>query len=146
MKYLTLKNIARICKGTLYNYYPEEDREVSGIVLDSRQAGENDLFIATKGERVDGHAFIPQVFEKGAAGVICEKEPKDEAGVYILVKNSLQALKTLAGFYRQHLGVTVIGVTGSVGKTSTKEFIASVLETKYRVLKTEGNLDRKSVV
>lgn len=48
MRYLTLKNIAKICKGTLYNYYPEEDREVSGVTLDSRQAGENDLFIATK--------------------------------------------------------------------------------------------------
>ena len=91
MRYLTLKNIAKICKGTLYNYYPEEDREVSGVTLDSRQAGENDLFIATKGERVNGHDFIPQVFEKGAAGVICEREPKDEAGVYILVKDSFQA-------------------------------------------------------
>lgn len=143
MRYLTLKNIAKICKGTLYNYYPEEDREVSGVTLDSRQAGENDLFIATKGERVNGHDFIPQVFEKGAAGVICEREPKDEAGVYILVKDSFQALKDLARFYRQILGVTVVGVTGSVGKTSTKEFIAAVLATKYKVLKTEGNFNNE---
>lgn len=143
MRFLTLRNIAKICKGTLYNYYPEEDREVAGVTLDSRQAGENDLFIATKGERVNGHDFISQVFEKGAAGVICEREPKDEAGVYILVKNSFQALKDLARFYRQSMGVTVVGVTGSVGKTTTKEFIASVLATKYKVLKTEGNFNNE---
>lgn len=64
MRYLTLKNIAKICKGTLYNYYPEEDREVSGVTLDSRQAGENDLFIATKGERVNGHDFIPRFLKR----------------------------------------------------------------------------------
>lgn len=143
MKYLTLRNIAKICKGTLFNYYPEEDREVSGVVLDSRQAEENYLFIATKGERADGHSFIPQVFSKGAAGVICEKEPKDEAGVYILVEDSFQALKDIARFYRQCLEITVVGITGSVGKTSTKEFIASVLETKYKVLKTEGNFNNE---
>ena len=75
MKNLTLKNIAKACNGTLYNYYPEQDKEVSGVVLDSRQVEEGYLFIATKGEKVDGHVFIGQVFAKGAAGVVCEKEP-----------------------------------------------------------------------
>lgn len=139
MRHLTLKNIARACAGTLYNYYPEEDKEVAGVVLDSRQVQENYLFIATKGERADGHSFIPQVFAKGAAGVICEKEPEDEKGVYILVENSFQALKDIACFYRGQLDIAVVGITGSVGKTSTKEFIASVLEMRYKVLKTEGN-------
>ncbi len=143
MKNLTLKNIAKACNGKLYNYYPEQDKEVSGVVLDSRQIEEGYLFIATKGEKVDGHSFIGQVFAKGAAGVVCEKEPDEGAGTFILVENSFQALKDIAGFYRENLTLPVIGITGSVGKTSTKEFVASVLETKYNVLKTAGNFNNE---
>ncbi len=143
MKNLTLKNIAKACNGKLYNYYPEQDKEVSGVVLDSRQIEEGYLFIATKGENVDGHSFIGQVFAKGAAGVVCEKEPDEGAGTFILVENSFQALKDIAGFYRENLTLPVIGITGSVGKTSTKEFVASVLETKYNVLKTAGNFNNE---
>lgn len=143
MKNLTLKNIAKACNGTLYNYYPEQDKEVSGVVLDSRQVEEGYLFIATKGEKVDGHVFIGQVFAKGAAGVVCEKEPGEGTGTFILVEDSFQALKDIAGFYRENLALPVIGITGSVGKTSTKEFVASVLETKYNVLKTAGNFNNE---
>lgn len=143
MKNLTLKNIAKACNGTLYNYYPEQDKEVSGVVLDSRQIEEGYLFIATKGEKVDGHSFIGQVFAKGAAGVVCEKEPDEGAGTFILVEDSFQALKDIAGFYRENLTLPVVGITGSVGKTSTKEFVASVLETKYNVLKTAGNFNNE---
>ncbi len=143
MKNLTLKKIADACNGRLCNYCPEKDKEVSGVELDSRKVQENYLFIATRGERTDGHNFIGQAFLKGAAGVICEKEPEEGIGVYILVKDSFQALKDIACFYRDGLDIVVVGVTGSVGKTSTKEFIASVLETRYRVLKTEGNFNNE---
>lgn len=143
MKNLTLKNIAEACRGVLCHYEPEKDREVFGVVLDSRQAEENYLFIATKGERVDGHSFIGQVFAKGAAGVVCEKEPENPAGAFILVEDSFRALKDIARFYRQNLTLTVVGITGSVGKTSTKEFVASVLAEKYKVLKTEGNFNNE---
>ncbi len=143
MKNLTLKKIAEACNGRLYHYCPEKDKEVSGVELDSRKVKENFLFIAAKGERTDGHNFIGEVFSKGAAGVICEKEPEGENGVCILVKDSFQALKDIASFYRQGLDITIVGITGSVGKTSTKEFIASVLETKYSVLKTEGNFNNE---
>lgn len=145
MKNLTLCHIAEACNGTLYNYEEKKDREVEGVVLDSRQAAEGYLFIATKGERVDGHSFIPQVIEKGVSGIVCEKLPEGElaGAVYILVKDSFQALKDIAGFYREQLSVKVVGITGSVGKTSTKECIASVLGVRYRVLKTEGNFNNE---
>ena len=143
MKNLTLHNIAKACKGTLFHYEEAADKEVSGVVLDSRKVEQNYLFIATKGERVDGHSFIPQVIEKGAAGVICEKVPDCADGTYILVEDSFQALKDIARFYRQQLDIKVVGITGSVGKTSTKEFIAAVLETGYEVLKTEGNFNNE---
>lgn len=143
MKNLTLRKIAEICKGTLHREGENADVEVSGVVLDSRQIEKGYLFIATRGEHVDGHRFIPQVFAKGAAGVVCEEEPEGRPGPYILVEDSFQALKDIAGFYRQQLDITVVGITGSVGKTSTKEFVASVLETKYKVLKTEGNFNNE---
>ena len=143
MKSLTLKKIAEVCKGTLHCCGKGTDGEIAGVVLDSRQIKKGYLFIATRGERADGHRFIPQVFSSGAAGVVCEEKPEDKSGPYILVEDSFQALRDIAGFYRQQLDVTVVGVTGSVGKTSTKEFISSVLETKYKVLKTEGNFNNE---
>jgi UDP-N-acetylmuramoyl-tripeptide--D-alanyl-D-alanine ligase len=76
---------------------------------------------------------------KGALGVICEQEPEDEAIPYVLVKDSFKALLSLASFYRDQLDIEIVAITGSVGKTTTKEFIASVLSKKYKVLKTAGN-------
>lgn len=147
MKNLTLGNIAEACSGKLYCRGIEEEKtvgcEVAGVVLDSRQVEQAYLFIAAKGERVDGHSFIPQVLEKGAAGVVCETVPEDLNGCFIQVQDSFQALKDIARFYREQLDVTVVGITGSVGKTSTKEFIASTLAVKYKVLKTAGNFNNE---
>ena len=94
---------------------------------------------------MDGQSSIPQVLQKGAAGVVCERLPETEGaeGCFVLVENSFQALKDIAKFYREQLDVTVVGVTGSVGKTSTKECIASVLSEKYCVCKTEGNFNNE---
>lgn len=145
MKNMTLKNIAQACKGVLYNSTDEMDKqtEASCVVIDSRQITPGGIFIATPGERVDGHSFIPQMAEKGALGVVCEKEPKDCGVPYILVKDSFQALKDIAEFYRQQLTIPVVGITGSVGKTSTKEMIAGVLYEGFEVLKTEGNFNNE---
>lgn len=148
MKNMTLSRIAEAVNGTLYMDNmsmggEKEIKEIKGAVIDSRQVEEDFLFIATKGNKVDGHDFIPSVFEKGALGVICEKAPEHAAGPYIVVKDSFQALKDLAIFYRSQLSVKVVGITGSVGKTSTKEFIASTLATHYQVLKTEGNFNNE---
>ncbi|MBQ7942867.1 MAG: UDP-N-acetylmuramoyl-tripeptide--D-alanyl-D-alanine ligase [Lachnospiraceae bacterium] len=147
MKNLTLENIAKAVKGTLYNAPLDSTAEVCGVVLDSRKVEQNYLFIATRGERVDGHSFINDVFAKGAMAVICEKEPQlneeNSQKPYIIVHDSFQALKDVATFYRKQLSVKVVGITGSVGKTSTKEVIASVLSAKYKVLKTEGNFNNE---
>ncbi len=143
MKNLTLHNIAKAVSGKLFLAERKEHLEVKGVVLDSRKVEQDFLFVATVGERVDGHSFIEQVYEKGALCVICEKAPQNPTGAYILVENSFQALKDVAKFYRENLDIKVVGITGSVGKTSTKEFVASVLETHYKVLKTEGNFNNE---
>lgn len=143
MRNMTLENIAEACGG---KYIGDEDlrqREIKGAVIDSRLVEEDFLFIPIKGARVDGHDFIPAVFEKGALAVLSEHELESAAGPYILVESAEQAMKKLARFYRQSLDIKVVGITGSVGKTSTKEMIASVLAQKYSVLKTEGNLNNE---
>ncbi|MBQ3165354.1 MAG: UDP-N-acetylmuramoyl-tripeptide--D-alanyl-D-alanine ligase [Lachnospiraceae bacterium] len=143
MKNMTLHNIAKAVGGKLFCAEGKEHQEVKGVVLDSRKVEQDFLFVATVGERVDGHSFIEQVYEKGALCVICEKAPQNPSGAYILVESSFQALKDVAKFYRENLDIKVVGITGSVGKTSTKEFIASVLESHYKVLKTEGNFNNE---
>ena len=145
MKNLTIENIVKVCEGTLYGSELIKDKgaEASGVVLDSRLLQENYVFLATKGEKVDGHKFIPSVFEKGAMAVICEDIPEVLIGPCIQVKDSFVALKKLAAFYRQQLDIKVIGITGSVGKTSTKEFVAGVLSAKYNVWKTQGNFNNE---
>lgn len=143
MKNMTLVSIAESCNGTLHLAGTNLEKCAAGVVLDSRKVEKDYIFIATKGERVDGHDFIPQVMEKGALAVVCEKKPEDENIPYILVKDSFQALKSIAEYYRMQLDIKVVGITGSVGKTSTKEFIAGVLSEKYKVLKTEGNFNNE---
>lgn len=143
MKNLTLKNIADACHGIYYGSEEQAGTEVAGVVIDSRQVEQDYLFVAIKGERVDGHDFADAVFSQGAAAVLAEQKLEDPKGPYILVESTKQALKDLATFYRSGLDIQVVGITGSVGKTSTKEMIASVLETKYRVLKTAGNFNNE---
>lgn len=148
MKNMTLANIAQAVGGTLdAKMLPEavsaEHTQAQSVVLDSRLVEPGGIFIATRGEHVDGHSFIDQVFDAGALGVICEEAPVQPKGAYILVEDSFLALKDLAEYYRSRLDIKVVGITGSVGKTSTKEFVASVLSQKYRVLKTEGNYNNE---
>lgn len=148
MKNMTLEKIALSCHGRLvlpegWEQIEGADAEASGIVIDSRLVDKGTVFIATRGERVDGHAFIPEVFRKGALGAVCERLPENREGPCILVKDSFQALKEIAGYYRRQLPVKVVGITGSVGKTSTKEFVASVLARRYRVHKTQGNFNNE---
>lgn len=143
MKEMSLNQIAHACGGTYTGPDSLKNAEVSGVVIDSRKVEPGYLFIALRGERVDGHSFIPAVFAKGAACVLCEEAPEHPAGPYILVESCLQALKRLAEYYRNTLSIPIVGITGSVGKTSTKEMIAAVLGQKYCVLKTEGNFNNE---
>lgn len=140
---MTLVQIAKACNGRLYEAGFDTTREVAGVVLDSRQVQQDYLFIASVGERFDGHDFIDEVYDQGALAVVCEQAPRIPKGPYILVNNSLTALKDIATWYRMQLDIKVVGITGSVGKTSTKEFISGVLAQRYQVLKTEGNYNNE---
>lgn len=150
MKGMNIRAVAQACNGIVRDGNGEwitDDsclaQVIKGVELDSRKLQEGYLFIATKGERVDGHSFIAQAFEKGCYAVICERIPEGIKGLCIVVEDSFKALQDIATYYREQLTAKVVGVTGSVGKTSTKEVIASVLEQKYRVLKTEGNYNNE---
>ena len=143
MKNLTLNNLAEVCKGRYCGSLEQGNREVMSIVTDSRQTEPGALFIAIPGERVDGHVFIEDVIAKGALAVMSERDLGQRPFPYIQVKSSLQAVKDIAQFYLEQLQIPVVGITGSVGKTSTKEVIASVLSQKFRVLKTQGNFNNE---
>lgn len=110
---------------------------------DSREIKKDGLFFAIKGANQDGHDYIPKVFEAGAMLAVSEKLLPEEMHPYILVESTTKALRDLAEFYRSRLNVTVVGVIGSVGKTSTKETTACVLSEKYKVLKTTGNYNNE---
>ena len=143
MKNLTLKNIAEACRGTYMGSANLQDQEVQGVVTDSRKAEKGVLFVPIKGARVDAHDFIDQVMEQGALCTLSEYDLGKKDFPWIKVESSLQAVKDIAEFYLKQLDIPVVGITGSVGKTSTKEVIASVLEQKYKVLKTQGNFNNE---
>ena len=143
MPNMTLKNMAQACEGNYIGPKELEEKVICGAVIDSRLVEEDYLFIPIKGERVDGHKFIPQVFAQGACCVLSEIDLENPAGPYIKVTSSEEALKKIAAFYRQSLDIKVVGITGSVGKTSTKEMIASVISQKFNVHKTAGNFNNE---
>lgn len=143
MKNMSLQKIAAACGGTYCGNADLLEREVSSVVIDSRKAEKDSLFVAIKGARVDGHSFIPQVMEKGALCAVSEQDLGNVPYPYIRVDSCEQALKDIAEHYRRSLDIRVVGISGSVGKTSTKEMIASVLGQKFNVLKTEGNFNNE---
>lgn len=144
MKNMTLELMAKAVCGELHiEGKADLEKEATCVVVDSRLIEEGGVFVATVGERVDGHSFIPQVMEKGALCAICEKSPEVYAGPYILVKDSFKALKDLAAYYRNQLDIKIVGIIGSVGKTSTKEIVAATLSAHYNVLKTQGNFNNE---
>ena len=140
MKSFTLKQALEACNGKYYGETDLLEREISSIVTDSRKVKKNSLFAAIVGERVDGHNFIPSCIEAGAICSICEKTPLDNSP-HILVDSTKQALIDIATAYRLTFQIPFIGISGSVGKTTTKEMIASVLSQKYKVHKTQGNFN-----
>ncbi len=144
MKNLTIENISRACCGTYHGATSLLQKEVNHVAIDSRKVKNGDLFVAIKGERVDGHSFIPEVMENGALCAISEQDLGSQPYPYILVDSTAQALLDIAKLYRESFDVKVVGISGSVGKTSTKEMIASVLSEKYNVHKTQGNLNSES--
>lgn len=143
MKHFTLQQIADACGG-IYTGDPQyKNAPVTSVERDSRSVKQGSLFLAIKGQRVDGHDFIDAVYNKGAVCVICEKAPESPKKPYILVEDTLVAVKKISKAYRELFDIPVVGISGSAGKTSTKEMIASVLSQKYRVHKTQGNLNNE---
>ena len=143
MKNVTLRQLQKVTMGRLFHAAGVMDVEISAIVSDSRKVRDDCLFICIKGAKADGHDFAQTVIENGALAVVSEKELPGFEGPYLLVDSTFEATKAIAEYYREQLDVVFVGVTGSVGKTSTKEFIAEVLSKRYRVHKTQGNLNNE---
>ncbi|WP_319020759.1 UDP-N-acetylmuramoyl-tripeptide--D-alanyl-D-alanine ligase [Bacillus sp. B1-b2] len=114
---------------------------VRGVTIDSRKIDEGQLFVPFKGERTDGHQYVEDAIKRGASAALWQKDvPNPPEGLpLIFVEDSLEAIQSLAKSYLKELDVKVVGITGSNGKTSTKDMTTSLLSIKYKVQKTEGN-------
>ena len=112
-----------------------------GISTDSRNISPNSIFFALKGENFNGNQFAQDALTKGACFSVIDELPNKEDERFILVDDVLKTLQDLANFHRNYIGIPIIGLTGSNGKTTTKELIKSVLETKFKVVATKGNLN-----
>ena len=125
----------------------ENKKEFNKVCIDTRKIEKNNIYFALKGENFNGNEFVIEAFNKGASIAIIDevlyKDNKEVRGTIIKVENSEKALLDLAKFYRAKLGLKVIGVTGSCGKTSTKDLIAALLSEKYKVFKTKGNFNNQ---
>ena len=136
----TAREICAAVGGTLLQ---DSGAPVTGVTTDSRAVQPGQLFIPLVGERFDGHAYISKALEGGAAGCLTAREPETllPGKLYIQVADTRLALKALASWYRNKFDLPVVQVTGSAGKTTTKEMIASVLSQRYNTLRTEGNFN-----
>lgn len=149
MQGMTPIKLAEVCGGTYFGPEKEGNQEISCLVTDNRTMEAGGMFVAIKGNKVDANRFIPSAYEDGALCCMSENAPEVQGNMpvqekpYIQVNSCLQALKDMAAYYRMQCQVFVIGVTGSVGKTTTKEMIASVLSQHYNVLKTQGNFNNE---
>ena len=142
MRRCTLEEVARFSGGRLVQGDPA--LEVDRLHTDTRTLGAGDCFVALRGDRFDGHAFVRDVRERGAVAAVVSNRllPDVPADLGLVeVPDTLEALQRFAATYRQLLSARTIGVTGSSGKTSTKEFIAAVLRTRFRAKATKGNLN-----
>ncbi len=143
MKPFTLAEIAAACGGEYVGDPSLKNACITSVERDSRRIQNGSLFLAIPGERVDGHDFIESCFDSGAVCAICEKPPKNASKPYILVPSTLAAVKKIGKAYREKFDIPVVGVSGSVGKTSTKEMLYAVLSQKFKTHKTEGNLNNE---
>lgn len=157
MIHLTLADVVEGLTGNRI----EADQPVSAVVIDSREVAPGAVFVALPGENVDGHNFVAHAFQQGAIAAIVHQPAPDCSGaqrlakgqsslpapvtppVCIEVENSLAGLQRLARYWRQKFSPRVVGITGSVGKSTTKELVWSILSTRYTVLKNEGNFNNE---
>ncbi len=134
-----LQNVAFIRKNLIKN--------ISGVSIDSRNIKEGEIFFAIKGANHDGHEFVKEVFKKGASCAVIDRNHVNQLKTLdcplIVVDDTIKALGQLGNIIRKKVGTKIIGITGSNGKTTTKEMIAHILSTKFNILKTEGNLNNQ---
>lgn len=138
---LALAEAAELADGQLLCPAGEGGRLLAGVGCDSRAVQPGDLFVAIPGRRVDGHDFVGQAVARGAAAAMVSRLPVGLAPALILVEDTVAALGRLAAGWRRRLDPTVVAVTGSVGKTTTKDLTAAVLGRRFPVLRSEGNLN-----
>ena len=145
MEPMTVRELLTATGGRLLGEEAVAERTITGVETDSRAVHEGDLFVALRGERTDGHRYIASALETGAAGCLTEEVPQVllPGKFYIQVEDTMLAIGQVARAYREKFPLPVIGITGSVGKTTTKDMVASVLGQKFRVLKTEGNFNNE---
>ena len=143
MEAITLRELMEATGGKLCGEFNDLDVQITGAESDNRKIAAGDVFFAFPGEKADGHRFAGAALEAGAVGCVISKEPESfiDGKFYLMVEDTILAYGDLARYYRSKFNIPVIGVTGSVGKTTTKDMIASVLAQKYNTLKTEGNFN-----
>jgi UDP-N-acetylmuramoyl-tripeptide--D-alanyl-D-alanine ligase len=142
MEPMHLSDVIEAVRGELVQ--GSSNIEISGVSIDSRSIKPGDLFFAFPGERVDGHDFLEQVFDQGAAAAVISHQVNfQNRAALIMVADPLTALQDLAYYYRRLYSIPVVAVTGSTGKTTTKDLIAGVLEQRFNVLKTSGNYNNE---
>lgn len=138
---ILIEDLFNLRTAVIYN--PDNFRTIRHVSIDSRVISGNCLFVAIKGERLDGHDYIDKAISNGAVAVLVDrKELKNLSEIdipVITVADTVKALGELAGIWRKKLSTKIVGITGSAGKTSTKEMVAMLLSTKYKVNKTVAN-------
>lgn len=140
MEALSIKEIVTAVNGKLL--CGDENLLITSVSTNSNNLEPGALFVPIVGENVDAHNYIESAFHNGAAACFTSKHTvMDGSNIYIKVNDTKEALQALGAFYRSRFSIPVVGITGSVGKTTTKEMIAAALATKFNVLKTEGNMN-----
>jgi UDP-N-acetylmuramoyl-tripeptide--D-alanyl-D-alanine ligase len=155
---MTILTLADGIEGLIEHRF-DAPQPIKNVVIDSRQAVKGSLFVALPGEKTDGHLYVAEAFERGAIAAIVDRPVADvriigagkqiadlnneDLPVCIQVGNSLTGLQNLAAFWRSKFDPRVIGITGSVGKSTTKELVGAVLSTRYNTLTSEGNLNNE---
>ena len=137
---LSCRDIARAVGGTLLQTVQDP---CTGVTTDSRTAAAGQLFIPLRGEKFDGHAYVPAALSAGAWGVLTAETPAQmqPGKCYIRVEDTLLALRALGSWYRDKFSIPMVQITGSAGKTTTKEMVAAVLTQHFTTLRTQGNLN-----
>ena len=143
MKPITLEKIAEVTGGRYFGPRHFRNDRITGVSADSRYVEEGSLFVCIRGTRVDGHDFAKDAVEIGKASCRLAEKELNDGYPYVLVDSTTQAIKALAAYYRSLLTIPVIGIVGSVGKTTAKEMTADVLSRKFCVLKTPANLNNE---